>query len=309
MTIVVISHPACRLHDMGDAHPERPARLDAIDDQLISSGLSFVLHRSDAIQVARADLERVHDHDYVDRVFAASPSTGMVHLDDETIMMPQTLEAALYAAGAVVQGVDMVMDKKASAVFCAVRPPGHHAERRNAMGFCLFNNVAVGAAHALDVRGLERVAIVDFDVHHGNGTEDIFKDDARVLFCSSFQHPLYPHSGADTDNPHILNLPLPAGADGALFRERVAAQWLPEIERFAPQMIFISAGFDGHVEDDIADMRLREHDFAWITARLKEIAERHGEGRIVSVLEGGYALSALGRSVVMHLKAFLDDTI
>jgi len=308
MPIAVISHPACRLHDMGDDHPERPARLDAIEDQLISSGLSFVLHRRDAPRVAREDLERVHDPAYIERVFATSPGTGAVHLDGDTIMTPHTLEAALRAAGAVVQGVDMVMGGEASAVFCAVRPPGHHAERGRAMGFCLFNNVAVGAVYALDVRGLERVAIVDFDVHHGNGTEDIFKDDPRVLFCSSFQHPFYPHSGADTDNPHILNLPFAAGTDGAVFRERVETEWLPAIERFAPQLILISAGFDGHVEDDIADLRLREPDYAWITARLKDIATRHAGGRIVCVLEGGYALSALGRSVVAHLKAFLETT-
>jgi len=306
MTIAVISHPACRLHDMGDDHPERPSRLDAIEDQLISSGLSFVLHRRDAPRATREDLQRVHGPAYIDRVFATSPSTGAVHLDDETIMTPQTLEAALRAAGAVVQGVDMVMGGEASTVFCAVRPPGHHAEQRRAMGFCIFNNVAVGAAYALDVKGLERVAIIDFDVHHGNGTEDIFKDDARVLFCSSFQHPFYPHSGADTDNPHILNLPFPAGTDGAVFRERVETGWLPDIERFAPQLILISAGFDGHVEDDIADMRLLEQDYAWITARLREIATRHAEGHIVSVLEGGYALSALGRSVVAHLKVFME---
>jgi len=306
MPIAVISHPACRLHDMGGSHPERPARLDAIEDQLISSGLSFVLHRRDAFRATREDLQRVHDPAYIDRVFATSPSTGEVHLDGDTIMTPQTLESALRAAGAVVQGVDMVMGGEACAVLCAVRPPGHHAERGRAMGFCIFNNVAVGAAYALEVKGLERVAIVDFDVHHGNGTEDIFKDDARVLFCSSFQHPFYPYSGADTDNPHILNLPFPAGTDGTAFRERIEAEWLPALERFAPQLILISAGFDGHVEDDIADMRLREPDYAWITAHLQDIATRHAEGRIVSVLEGGYALSALGRSVAVHLKAFLE---
>ncbi|MCR4376464.1 MAG: histone deacetylase family protein [Rhodospirillales bacterium] len=307
MPIVVISHPACKLHDMGSLHPECPARLDAIEDQLISSGLSYVLGRREAPQATREELERVHDPAYIDHVFAVSPSSGLAALDGDTSMGPHSLEAALRAAGAVVCGVDLVMNQEASAVFCAVRPPGHHAERGRAMGFCIFNNVAIGAAYALDVKGLERVAIVDFDVHHGNGTEDIFKDDARVLFCSSFQHPFYPYSGADTVNPHIINLPFPAGASGSDFRERVEAEWLPALEQFAPQLIFISAGFDGHVEDDMSDMRLREQDYAWITERLIEIAQRHADGRIVSVLEGGYALHALARSVVTHLKAFLHE--
>ena len=305
MPVAVISHPACRLHDMGEFHPERPARLDAIENQLISSGLSFVLRRYDAPRVEREHLERVHDPVYVRHVFESSPSTGTVHLDDDTVMMPATLEAALRAAGAVVQGVDMVMGGEASAVFCAVRPPGHHAERARAMGFCIFNNVAAGAAYALDVHGLDRVAIVDFDVHHGNGTEDIFKDEERVLFCSSFQSPFYPFSGIDTDSPHIVNLPFPAGTDGPAFRARVEAEWLPALDRFQPQLILISAGFDGHIEDDMSEMYLHTDDYAWITARLRDVALCHADGRIVSVLEGGYALSALGRSVAAHLDAFL----
>ena len=219
-------------------------------------------------------------------------------------MNPYTLEAALHAAGAVVLAVDLVMAGHAKQAFCAVRPPGHHAERARAMGFCFFNNVAVGAAHALAAHGLERVLIADFDVHHGNGTEDIFGGDERVLFCSTFQHPFYPHTGYDTRTPNVVNVPLPSRADGAAFREAVSQCWLPAIDAFEPQLVMISAGFDAHIEDDMADLKLHELDYAWITSRLCEVAHHHAEGRIVSTLEGGYALSALGRSVAVHIGAF-----
>ena len=307
MSIAYITHQACMLHEMGAHHPEQPARLDAISDRLIASGLDMVLRHCEAPKAQREHLLRVHDVAYVDEVFSSSPREGLVWLDEDTAMNPFTMEAALHAAGAVVLAVDLVLGGDAKQAFCAVRPPGHHAERSRGMGFCFFNNVAVGAAHALAAHGLERVLIADFDVHHGNGTEDIFRGDERVLFCSTFQHPFYPHSGYDTQAKSVVNVPLPSGADGAAFREAVLRHWLPAIDAFEPELVMISAGFDAHAEDDMANLELRDLDYAWITRRLCEVADRHAEGRIVSTLEGGYALGALGRSVAAHIKAFLGD--
>ena len=307
MSIAYITHQACMLHEMGAHHPEQPARLDAISDRLIASGLDMVLRHCEAPKAQREHLLRVHDVAYVDEVFSSSPREGLVWLDEDTAMNPFTMEAALHAAGAVVLAVDLVLGGDAKQAFCAVRPPGHHAERSRGMGFCFFNNVAVGAAHALAAHGLERVLIADFDVHHGNGTEDIFRGDERVLFCSTFQHPFYPHSGYDTQAQNVINVPLPSGADGAAFREAVSRHWLPAIDAFEPELVMISAGFDAHAEDDMANLELRDLDYAWITRRLCEVADRHAEGRIVSTLEGGYALGALGRSVAAHIKAFLGD--
>lgn len=305
MTIAYITHPDCLLHDAGSYHPERPERLQAIQDQLVRSGLEFVLRSYDAPLVDRIHLERVHDREYVEFIFQSSPEEGYLPLDGDTVMMPRTLDAALRAAGAVVQGVDLVTKGETPSAFCAVRPPGHHAERNRAMGFCYFNNIAVGAAYALDVIGLERVAIVDFDVHHGNGTEHIFQEDPRVLFCSSFQHPFYPFTGHETDTPHIVNIPLKAGAGGQEFREQTEIHWLPRLRAFEPQLVMISAGFDGHLEDEMAQLQLTEADYTWVTEQLKDIAAQYADGRIVSSLEGGYALGALGRSVAAHLNALL----
>jgi acetoin utilization deacetylase AcuC-like enzyme len=306
MTLALITHPACRLHDMGIDHPEQPARLDAINDQLIASGLDMLLRHETAPAVTREQLERVHTPAYVQSIFEASPLEGRAWLDPDTRMSPESLDAALHAAGAVVYGVDLVMRGDVRHAFCMVRPPGHHATRDSSMGFCIFNNVAVGAAHALAVYGLQRVAIVDFDVHHGNGTEDIFRDDPRVLYCSTFQHPFYPYQGADSGNEHIINVPLPAGSNGVVFREAVERHWVPALEDFGPELILISAGFDAHVEDDMSALRLVEGDYQRVTQMLVEMAARCAHGRIVSVLEGGYALSALGRSVAAHLNALLD---
>jgi len=292
---------------MGHHHPEQPARLSAINDRLIATGLEMVLHQFDAPLATRELLEAVHDRAYVDEIFAAAPSEGLVWVDGDTAMNPHSLRAALRAAGAVALGVDLVMEGKAKQVFCAVRPPGHHAERHRAMGFCLFNNVAVGAYHALNHHGLARVAIVDFDVHHGNGTEDIVSGDERVLFCSTFQHPFYPHSGYENTAANIANAPLPRGSNGKVFREAVETHWLPRLEAFAPQLILVSAGFDAHQADDMAGLNLIDADYAWVTRRLCEQAERSAQGRIVSTLEGGYELHALARSVEAHLKAFLGD--
>ena len=290
---------------MGPGHPECPQRLAAIDDQMLASRMDLAVQHHEAPLASREDLCRVHDPDYVEFIFRSAPREGYVRLDPDTLMNPHSLAAARRAAGAVIRGVDLVIEGKVRQAFCSVRPPGHHAERRRAMGFCIFNNVAVGAAHALQRHGLERLAIVDFDVHHGNGTEDIFAAEPRVLFCSSFQHPYYPYSGADSGGAHMTPLPLPAGSGGAAFRAAVEAQWLPRLEAFAPELILISAGFDAHLEDEMAGLALTEADYHWITRELLALAQRHGEGRIVSTLEGGYALSALGRSVVAHLDALL----
>lgn len=305
MTITILSHPDCALHEMGHSHPESPARLRAIDDQLIASGLGLVLQHQTAPRATREQLCRVHDPAYVEYIFQTSPAEGQAWLDPDTSMNPHSLDAALHAAGAVVRGVDLVMQGDIPTVFCNVRPPGHHACRDHAMGFCIFNNIAVGAAHAMAEYEVERVAIVDFDVHHGNGTEDIFRDRPEVLYCSTFQHPFYPGSGADTASDHIVNVPLSAGTDGAAFAAAVEEHWLPKLDEYKPQLVMISAGFDAHVEDDMAGLRLVEKDYAWVTKEIRKLAEKHAQGRIVSALEGGYALSALGRSVVAHLDALL----
>ncbi|HUW50242.1 MAG TPA: histone deacetylase family protein [Sulfuricella sp.] len=302
MHTAYITHPDCLKHDMGMDHPECPARLRAIDDQLISSGLMDFLQRHDAPLATFEQLARVHAPRYIEAVKAAAPREGLVYLDPDTAMNPFTLNAALRAAGAVVLATELVLERKVENAFCAIRPPGHHAESGRAMGFCLFNNVAVGVAHAMAQFGLQRVAIADFDVHHGNGTEEIFHDDPRVMLCSTFQHPFYPHCGANSGNDHIINVPLPAGTDGEAFRKAVTERWLPALERFRPEMLFVSAGFDAHWEEDMAMFRLKEADYAWVTRQIKDVAEKYAQGRVVSALEGGYELHALGRSVAAHIK-------
>ena len=297
-----ITHPDCLKHDMGGYHPERPARLSAIEDQLIASGIGQHLVRYEAPLASDEQLERVHPADYVRAIREVAPSEGTVHLDPDTAMNAFTLPAALHAAGAGVLAVDLVMKGEASTAFCAVRPPGHHACRARAMGFCIFNNVAIAARHAIAAHGLERVAVIDFDVHHGNGTEDIFEGDDRLLMASTFQHPFYPYSGTEDPAPNMVNVPLAAGAGSREFREAVTEAWLPALNRFEPQLILFSAGFDAHIEDDMAMLRFTDADYGWVTEQLQPIAERHGEGRMVSLLEGGYALSALGRSAVQHIR-------
>ena len=300
--IAFITHPDCRLHQMGEGHPERPGRLSAIEDGLIAARLDSLLMRFEAPLATREQLLRVHDAAYLDAIEAAAPREGLVQIDPDTAMNPHTLNAALRAAGAAVLATDLVIAGKVRAAFCSVRPPGHHAERARAMGFCFFDNVAVAAAHALEHHGLERVAIADFDVHHGNGTEDIFRADPRVLMVSIFQHPFYPGSGIEGRSERMVNVPLAAGSAGREFREAVTEEWLPALERFEPQMIFISAGFDAHRDDRMAMLRLVEADYAWVTDRLRESAQRHAKG-IVSMLEGGYQPGALGRSAAAHVKA------
>ena len=288
---------------MGAHHVEVPERLHAISDRMIAAGMEMLVTHYDAPAATREQLLAVHDADYVDMLFKSAPSADdvLVWVDGDTAMCSGTLNAALRAAGAAILAVDLVMSDQHHAAFCSVRPPGHHAERARSMGFCFFNNVAVGAAHALNAYGLRRIAVIDFDVHHGNGTEDIFSGDERVLFCSSFQHPFYPGSGAGPTAPNVVNLPLPSRTGGEAFRAAIEQQFLPRLDAFAPELIMISAGFDGHAEDDMAHFMLREPDYAWVTARLHEIAARHANERVVSCLEGGYSLSALGRSVVVHI--------
>ena len=305
MQTAYITHPSFLLHDMGGWHPESPARLGAIDDQLHAARLfDFLLHR-EALPVTRSQLLRVHGAAYIDAIEAASPSAGHRALDPDTSMNPHTLDAARHAAGGAVLAVDMVMRSEAANAFVACRPPGHHATRTQAMGFCFFNNVAVAAAHALDQHSLERVAIVDFDVHHGNGTEDIIAGDERVLMVSIFQHPLYPYSGAVPMGTNMINVPVPPYSRGPAVRALIEENWMARLDAFRPQMIFVSAGFDAHREDDLGQLGLVEADYAWITEKILEVADKHAGGRIVSCLEGGYNLGALARSVAAHLRVLV----
>ncbi|MFZ4536020.1 histone deacetylase family protein [Propionivibrio sp.] len=297
-----ISHRDFYLHDMGSFHPESPARLSAINDHMIAQGLDHYFVHYDAPLATFEQLMRVHSASHLERLKRSSPALGVVHLDPDTAMNPHTWQAALRAAGAGVMAVDLVMGGKVQNAFCAVRPPGHHAERSNAMGFCFFNNIAVAASHALKAHGLSRLAIVDFDVHHGNGTEDCFKNNNQVLMVGLFQHPFYPYSGTDNPAPNMLNVPLASGTNSEEFRQMVSDVWLPSLRDFKPEMIFISAGFDAHHEDDMGSLKLHEKDYTWVTEQIKDIAEETAQGRIVSILEGGYVLSALARCVGAHIK-------
>ena len=306
MRTAYITHDDCLKHDMGLDHPECPARMHAIKDQLIASGLLDFLSHYEAPKASKEQLARVHNSDYIDSIFHQSPQSGLMQIDDDTAMNPHTLSAALHAAGAVIKGVDLVMSGEMQNAFCNIRPPGHHAGRAGASGFCIFNNVAIAAAHAIESYGLQRVAIADFDVHHGDGTEDIFHDDPRVMLCSTFRHPYYPYCGADSSNDHIINVPLAAGTGSQEFRTATTEQWLPALERFQPQLLLISAGFDAHWEDDMGGLALREKDYLGLTEALKDIAQRHANGRIVSALEGGYALHALGRCAMVHIKSLSE---
>lgn len=310
MIATLISHPSCHEHTMPAEHPECPARLDAINNQLMANGIDGLLYYRDALPATDEQLLRVHTPAHLERLTAGTPSAGTAALGDDVYLCPATLNAARHAAGAVVMGVDRIMAGETDAVFCNVRPPGHHAERARAMGFCIFNNVAVGAAHALAAYGLSRVAIVDFDVHHGNGTQDIFLNDARVLFCSSFQYPFYPDTNIDDVPTHIINTPLRATCRGEDFRAAIQAQWLPALQAFKPQMLFISAGFDAYIDDDMSSISLVEQDFGWVTHELRALMDESQKNApedrcrgIVSTLEGGYDLLGLGRCAVAHIKA------
>jgi acetoin utilization deacetylase AcuC-like enzyme len=305
LTTAFITHPVCMKHEMGAHHPECPERLAAVYAAVEEAGLFSRLKKREAPEASREQLAAAHEAGYVEAIFAAAPANDYAYLDPDTAMNPYSLEAARRAAGAVAAGVDMVMNGEADNAFCAVRPCGHHATHDRAMGFCIFNNVAVGAMHAINHHQVERVAILDFDVHHGNGTEDIFHADERVMLCSSFQHPYYPGTGANSGNEHIIPTPLAARTTGAEFRRAIDSSWWPALAKFRPELIIISAGFDAHAEDPLAYLQLHEDDYAWITSRIREVAQQHAGGRVVSALEGGYHLGALGRSTVAHLEALM----
>ena len=310
MSTLFYSHSDCRLHDMGPGHPECPQRLDAISDHLLATGLDIALQHMDAPMATIEQLQRAHSAGYVmqlkDLLEQVRDSGQPKALDPDTLACPGTWHAALRAAGAAVAATDEVVAGRARNAFCAVRPPGHHATRDETMGFCFFNNVAVAARHALDAHGLQRVAIVDFDVHHGNGTEDIIAGDERIVMCSFFQHPLYPYSGGVPKGTNMVNVPVAPYTRGPELRQIIESMWMPRLDEFRPQMLFVSAGFDAHREDDLGQLGLVEADYEWITRRLVDVAARHAQGRIVSCLEGGYALSALGRSVAAHLRVLAD---
>jgi acetoin utilization deacetylase AcuC-like enzyme len=302
VTVAFISHPDCLLHEPGPEHPERAERLAAIEDRLLVQRLDMLVTHYEAPLATREQLLRVHSAEHLETLQRLSPAQGFAAIDEDTAMNPHTLKAAHRAAGAAVLATDLVLSEKERAAFCSVRPPGHHAGRARAMGFCFFNNVAVAAAHALEQHGLLRVAIADFDVHHGNGTEEIFKDDPRVMMVSTFQHPFYPHVGIDGRSDRMVNVPLAAGSTGRHFRAAVEEQWLPALQRFQPEMLFFSAGFDAHRDDELAMLGLVEADYAWVTKTLREATAGSAKGRIVSLLEGGYDLPALSRSAAAHLE-------
>jgi acetoin utilization deacetylase AcuC-like enzyme len=307
MLSAYITHPDCARHDMGSYHPECPQRLGAIHDHLLIKGLLDCMVMCEAPLATPEQLERAHDAVYVQALMARAPSGGeRVQLDPDTTMNAYTLPAALRAAGAVIEATNQVLAGTVSTAFCAVRPPGHHAERGGAMGFCFFNNVAVGVRHALEVHGLERVALIDFDVHHGNGSEDIFWDDERVLMCSIFERDLYPFSGENPRGPQMVNVGLRPRTGGDALRAAVVDHWLPALHAFRPQMVFISAGFDAHREDDMGNLGFVEADYAWVTRQIMQVAHVHCHGRVVSCLEGGYALSALARSVAAHVNVLIS---
>ena len=317
MTVGIIGHYRCAEHDMGEHHPENGKRLDAISDQLIRSGLEYVIRQFDSKPIDKSLFALAHTQDHIDFVYDNAPQKdeGYFTAGADAVMNDKTLTSILYSAGAAVDAVDLVMDKKLRAAFCLTRPPGHHATRNKSMGFCFFNNVAIAAAYAKQKYGLKRVAIVDFDVHHGNGTEDIItnhfnataEDDKGYLFCSSYEYPLYPFEVTESDTPPIINVPLAATTKGPQFREKLTEYWLPALHKFKPEMIFISAGFDAHIEDEMSQVSLTEADYRWITDEIRAIANEYSEGRIVSVLEGGYAPSALGRSVVAHINGLIGN--
>lgn len=296
-----ISHPDTLLHVMDGSHPESPARITAIKNAVLASDLKRKLQFYDAPKATKLQLERVHSTDYVAHIYNIAPKAGMVRLDGDTAMGPMSLSAALHASGAVILATDLVMSGKVDNAFCCVRPPGHHAGHANSAGFCIFNHVAVGVAYAMAQHKIKRVAIIDFDVHHGDGTEDIFKDNPHVMLCSTFQHPFYPHRGADTRSKNMINVPMNARANGGDFKKVFEIEFKPALEAFKPEIIFVSAGFDAHVNDPLADLALIEEDYVWMTEFTKKIAEKYAENRIISSLEGGYHLPSLAQSAWAHI--------
>jgi acetoin utilization deacetylase AcuC-like enzyme len=307
VNVGLLHHPLCLEHRLQQRHPEAPARLVEVLDRLERTGLAAELRRiDDAAPVTAEDVARVHPDAFVAGLEALAPTEGIVHVDSDTFMNPATLPAARAAAGAATRAVDELLTGGLDRAFCAVRPPGHHAESNVAMGFCFLNSVAIAARRALDVHGLERVAILDFDVHHGNGTAEIFAGDERVLFASSFQHPWYPDRGTDPVTSNLVFTPLPAGTRSAAFRAAIERDWLPALDAHRPQLLLVSAGFDAHTEDPLGDLHLDEDDYAWVTRLILDAARRHADGRVLSMLEGGYALDALARSAHRHVETLLE---
>lgn len=305
MTIAIISHPDCILHDAGLGHPERPERVKVIQKALEDYPFNPAPKFYQAPLASLEQLKSVHDARYVEWILSIAPEKTSISLDEDTRMNPHTLNAALRAAGSVPFAVDLVMDGKAKVAFCNVRPPGHHAEDEKAMGFCFFNNVAIGAMHAMQKHKLKRVAIIDFDVHQGNGTQHIFQANKHVLYCSSFEHPFYPGYESEMDNEHLLNVPLPSGTKGPAFREAVAAAWFDKLAEFKPELIFFSAGFDAAVDDPLANLNLTKDDYVWLTKEIAKIAHKVCDGKMVSVLEGGYDLHSLAECVPAHVNAMV----
>jgi acetoin utilization deacetylase AcuC-like enzyme len=305
MLAAYITHPDCNRHEMGDQHPECPERLAAINDQLLLRGLLDYMVPYDAPLATEEQLGRAHTSLYVRELLDAAPASGYAQIDPDTRMNAYTVKAALRAAGAAIQATDLVLSGEVPAAFCAIRPPGHHAERAAAMGFCFFNNAAVGIRHALDVHGLQRVALIDFDVHHGNGSEDILAGDERVLMCSIFEKGLYPFNGDEAKGANMCNVGLPSRSGSEAFRAAVTNHWLPALDIFKPELIFISAGFDAHREDDMGNLGLLDGDYEWVTQQLMAVAAKHALGRVVSCLEGGYVLNPLARSVAAHVKVLI----
>ncbi len=305
MPTALLSHNDCVLHEVSPGHPECPQRIDAINDQLKKQDVfDYLTH----LEAPKADWEQLllaHSEAYIDLIHRKAPDSGSIQLDGDTAMNRHTLDASLRAAGSGILAVDEVMKGRVNNAFCLTRPPGHHAERIQAMGFCLFGNIAIAARHAIHKYGMDRVAIVDFDVHHGNGTEDIVDGDPNILFCSSFQHPFYPGGYRDDVPNQRVNTPLKSGCNSADFRGAVTNTWLPALEAFKPDMLFISAGFDAHLEDPLANVCLLDADYVWLTQKLMDIADKHSNGRIVSMLEGGYALPALSRCATAHIRGLM----
>lgn len=306
MRTAFITHPDTLLHVMDGNHPESPARITAIKNALTKNNLYQKLTHYEAPAATDRELQRVHSAEYIRKIRALSPKAGLVRLDADTAMGPMSLSAALHASGAAVFATDLVMRGLADNAFCCIRPPGHHAGVANSAGFCIFNHVAVAVAHAFEKYGVKRAAIIDFDVHHGDGTEDIFKNDPRVMLCSTFQHPFYPHRGADSRSDRMLNMPLKAKSGRKEFQQTFEQVFLPALNAFKPEIIFISAGFDAHIEDPLADLALENTDYGWMTRFIKQIAQQHAKGRIISSLEGGYHLPALGEAVCSHVEALLE---
>jgi len=305
LAIAYISHRDCLQHDTGDGHPENARRISAIEDRFLATGLLDVLRYVDAPEVTANQLLRVHTAAHLETLDAMAPASGYARLDPDTVISSDSLPAARRAAGAVIAAVDLVVGGEMESAFCCVRPPGHHAESNRAMGFCLYNNIAVGVAHALEQHGLEKVAVVDFDVHQGNGTEEIFQDDDRVLFCSTFQHPFFPFTTPLENAANRVNVPLDATAKSAEFRAAISEQWLPALEEFQPQMVFVSAGFDAHQDDEMSYVSLTDADFRWVSEQIAEVAAKSAAGRIISVLEGGYELHSLARCAEMHVRVMM----